>query len=58
MTKVTATGRNSTSIHIFETYKEASNFVEWIMGYNADLELKIEEEKDEQDITYECPTFI
>lgn len=58
MTKVTATGGGSTSIHIFETNREACNFVDWLMQYNSDLELKVEDENNEKESITECPTFI
>jgi hypothetical protein len=57
-TKVIARGPRSESIHLFESYKEASSFAAWLMEYNSDLDLTIESTDNEINIASEHPTFI
>ena len=56
--KVITIGGGSKSIHLFETYKEACNFAEWLLQYNADLKLTVDYIDDENDNVSECSTFI
>ena len=56
--RVTTIGGGSKSIHLFQSHKEANDFVSWLMQYNSDLELTVENIDHEIDIVNECSTFI
>ena len=50
---------DTTSTHIFNTKEEARRFVRWIQNYNADLNITIEEQNNENtNVTSESSTFI
>lgn len=56
--RVTTTGGGSKSIHLFETNKEANDFISWLLQYNSDLVITSEDIDNEIDSVSECCTFI
>ena len=55
----TSFNEDTTSTHIFNTKEEAHRFVRWIQNYNADLNITIEEQNNENtNVINESSTFI
>jgi len=55
----TGFNEDTTSTHIFNTKEEAHRFVSWIQNYNADLNITIEEQNNENtNVINESSTFI
>ena len=48
-THVTLTANDGgTSLHIFDTQTEASNFIGWIQNYNVDLNINVKQVCEKQ----------